>query len=962
MTRILRTLLGELSAKAGERGRSARDLVRKTAVASFYSGDVDGARMLWRSGANTGAAPVSALPGLPADFVPFGQSAERLPVPLSAVSELPRHAAKLAVLSFRSGDALAGAANLVDRTCRLLDEGQLRFLSVRDGSAREPAEFHLLVACPDPRRLCATFPAQVRYALLPWPPLPSEASRSRIAPTAAAPARVTVDKDGARLDGDRPLPSVEAPEPRPMARTEPVPDAPYPSPDGEATLQEVEPFETQMAELLVDLVFTDQPEAPATAGGLVPESAPARTRGKRPRIDKDVEAIPDRAPTRKARAIGAKTAEAAEPRTKTTSATSEAAGGVDKTAGSVSAEPGGSRGIAGSYKIRFPLSMKLGVIISILLLASLSAMIVLASYFFLQDATVRVEENNHNLARVVALKIEDDVRGLMDRAGLLVQLRSGNAKETADVMERFYEANANLLYVAVPGLLEAQNDKALAAADVDKAACAKTVETERAALDRAKGGAAVVFNATPLVGRAAIGLAVPYRETGFEGALVAIELSERYADILSSSNKWTTLFVTNDEGRLVLHPDLSLLMGQADYRSNPLVKEIVENPIGNGLKRYAERDGTDTLGAYRRTAFASLGVAVTMPAAKAFEAVNAIQRRNLYIMGIVLSAAIVVAYFFSKTITGPVKTLMAAALRIEAGEFRLDIRPRTRDELGALTASFVHMGQGLAEREKIKDAFGKFVNKSVAEKVLKDEITLGGERREATIFFSDIRSFTAISERMQPEAVVEFLNEYLTLMVGCVDSTGGVVDKFIGDAIMAVWGMPVSTGDDPGNAVEAALRMRAALAGFNKNRGTPDKPKIMIGCGIHAGPVIAGQVGSTERMEYTVIGDTVNLASRIEGLNKPFGTDILVSEHVRETLGNRFILEPMQSIRVKGKAETQRVFAVIGRSDDPSAPKNLSELRARLGIEDRRIDATGVAAEEEAKFEILNDGKSGKGA
>ena len=192
------------------------------------------------------------------------------------------------------------------------------------------------------------------------------------------------------------------------------------------------------------------------------------------------------------------------------------------------------------------------------------------------------------------------------------------------------------------------------------------------------------------------------------------------------------------------------------------------------------------------------------------------------------------------------------------------------------------MGIGLEEREKMKDAFGKFVNKEVAEQVLRGELRLGGERKEAAILFSDIRSFTAISERLEPEEVVEFLNEYMTRMVNCVNNTNGVVDKFIGDAIMAIWGAPVSHGNDIENAVNAALMMRHELTIFNQSRGGPRKPVIKIGCGINDGPVLAGQIGSEDRMEYTVIGDAVNLASRIESLTKPFGVDILISQDAYE--------------------------------------------------------------------------------
>jgi len=319
----------------------------------------------------------------------------------------------------------------------------------------------------------------------------------------------------------------------------------------------------------------------------------------------------------------------------------------------------------------------------------------------------------------------------------------------------------------------------------------------------------------------------------------------------------------------------------------------------------------------------------------------------------VLTIVVLIVFFFGQSITTPIIRLVGATKRIKEGQYRVNIKPVSRDEIGELTASFIEMGKGLEEREKMKDAFGKFVNKEIAEQVLKGELKLGGERKNAVVFFSDIRSFTAISERLEPEEVVEFLNEYMTRMVQCVNATFGVVDKFIGDAIMAIWGTPLSHGNDTENAVNAALMMRRELIEYNKDRGGERKPIIRIGCGINSGPVLAGQIGSNDRMEYTVIGDTVNLASRVEALNKPFGTDILVTEESFDAVREIFRVEPMQKIKVKGKEEPQQIFAVLGRIDDPESPKTLDELRILLGIETRGPVTELISEKEEVKYEII---------
>jgi adenylate cyclase len=253
-------------------------------------------------------------------------------------------------------------------------------------------------------------------------------------------------------------------------------------------------------------------------------------------------------------------------------------------------------------------------------------------------------------------------------------------------------------------------------------------------------------------------------------------------------------------------------------------------------------------------------------------------------------------------------------------------------------------------------SFSHFTNLEVARRAMRGDLDLGGETKRATVFFSDIRSFTAISEGMPPHEVVEFLNDYMTRMVACINKTGGAVDKFIGDSVMAHWGAVATAGSpaaDALNCVRSALAMREALQEFNGGRdGGSQQPYVRSGCGIDTGQVVSGQIGSTERMEYTVIGNTVNLASRIEELNKPLHTDILITENTWELIGQELIAEEMPSFTVKGKEKPVRMFAVINMRNT-AGPQTLAEVRALLGItapDMAKVD-TGT---EEKKYKIAN--------
>jgi adenylate cyclase len=190
---------------------------------------------------------------------------------------------------------------------------------------------------------------------------------------------------------------------------------------------------------------------------------------------------------------------------------------------------------------------------------------------------------------------------------------------------------------------------------------------------------------------------------------------------------------------------------------------------------------------------------------------------------------------------------------------------------------------------------------------------LGGQRREMTVLFSDIRGFTAVSERGQPEEIVGMLNEYFTRMVDLVFTHKGTLDKFVGDMVMALFGAPLDDPHHADHAVEAALDMIAALAVLNARWKAEGRPELDIGIGINTGPMIAGNIGSEAIMSYTVIGDAVNLGSRLESLNKQYGTRIIISDATREQLSRPYRLRPLGDVIVKGKTQPVAIFEVVGR-------------------------------------------------
>jgi adenylate cyclase len=286
--------------------------------------------------------------------------------------------------------------------------------------------------------------------------------------------------------------------------------------------------------------------------------------------------------------------------------------------------------------------------------------------------------------------------------------------------------------------------------------------------------------------------------------------------------------------------------------------------------------------------------------------------------------SILISRGFAREVRHRADALLRALDRVRQGDLNTPPRVSGADEFGDLAVGIREMMGGLREREQLQDLFGRHTSPEVVEILMSQKQLLDGARKDVTILFSDIRNFTQMSEKMEPEEVVALLNRYLDVMVGAIHDHQGRIDKFIGDGILAVFGFPVEDPDHVKNAVRATLAMRAGLAELNFALQREGKQALAMGAGLHTGAVVAGSIGSKDRLEYTVIGDTVNTASRIEGLTKKLDTDIVVSGKVQALTSDEFRYEHRGSEEVKGKTMALDVFALVGpkgaESEESAAP------------------------------------------
>ena len=282
----------------------------------------------------------------------------------------------------------------------------------------------------------------------------------------------------------------------------------------------------------------------------------------------------------------------------------------------------------------------------------------------------------------------------------------------------------------------------------------------------------------------------------------------------------------------------------------------------------------------------------------------------VFMVAVSLGLARVLGWLLSANLAGPVHEMDQAMGKVRRGDFQVRLPVRGNDELGSLAATFNTMIQGLAERDRVKETFGRFVTPAIAQAILSDPPHPGGQMTEVSVLFSDIRNYTTICENLPPGEVIQMLNDYFGYMVAAVEENQGLVYQFVGDGIMAVFGAPVPLADHATWATRAGLAMLQALERFNQKHRA-GQPPLRIGIGVHTGPVVAGIIGTSQRMEYRVVGDTVNLAARVEGLNKDLGTDLLLTAATRQALIQPLALRGFPPQAVKGRRELVEVFTLL---------------------------------------------------
>lgn len=603
-----------------------------------------------------------------------------------------------------------------------------------------------------------------------------------------------------------------------------------------------------------------------------------------------------------------------------------------------------------SYK-DFPLGVKLSIIIGFIVLTSLGTVTLLNSFFISKDIKITAEENNLTINIRSASTVQNELTSI--RANVLqlldlINVVSGGKKSALAKQAEafFFEKNQNIADVLVMThyknsenpvvALRLKNSRFFISNEIDSNSTDNFINQNKDNLLRSCRGETIALNASPFFKTEMLALLLPYRENGLDQTCIILFSLETLANILGTGSVNST-FIVNDSDDLLCHSENNRILSGQNMKNDPLVKQMRETNQNNAESRQIffkdKNENGKTIkyiGAYQKLQIADISVFTKAPLETILEGVRTTRRNNLYLMGTVLFISIILILTFTRfAITHPLRYLTASAEEIQKGNFNTPIisqlNTKRKDEIGVLNKS-------TQDEQNFLNTFARFTNRGVAKAIARKEIDFEPHLKDVSIFFSDIRGFTAISDGFKnrfgeesPREIIGFLNDYMSRMVNCVTISGGTIDKFEGDAIMAVWGilrdedlsfesLPDSNPEkaekaalhlshvqeDAINAIRGTIAMRYALMQYNKDaeaftkaheneEKAKYKPHIRIGCGINTGRATCGIMGSEDKMEYTAIGDSVNFASRTESSNKPCGTDILITQDTYNLLKKDYI-------------------------------------------------------------------------
>jgi adenylate cyclase len=397
-------------------------------------------------------------------------------------------------------------------------------------------------------------------------------------------------------------------------------------------------------------------------------------------------------------------------------------------------------------------------------------------------------------------------------------------------------------------------------------------------------------------------------ETRISNDYAAFIMTEK-EEVIASTDKNQTVKVEGEKVRALNLNELNdkrVIMGYQKFRNLEIDNFTFE------------KDGIEYVSSYSyfpKTFEKKWSIGLIVPIDTFIGGIKVTQRKILLITFLIFFISVGLIGFISRRIARPIVLLSEEATRIK--NFELSNNKEVETDIYELQL----LNNSISSMRLSMRAFSKFIPKVLVAKLLKTNqaVKIGGKLKQVTLLFSDVVNFTSVSENYPPEKLVVHLSEYFEEITQIIMKANGTIDKYIGDAVMAFWGAPIADKDQALNACRSALSLQYRLGNLNRRWANEDKPILETRIGIHTGEVIVGNMGSSDRMNYTALGDTVNLAARLEGTNKMYHTHIIISEEVLQEIHDRCLVRPVDLVTVKGKLKPVKIYELVGIfHDDPA--------------------------------------------
>ena len=504
----------------------------------------------------------------------------------------------------------------------------------------------------------------------------------------------------------------------------------------------------------------------------------------------------------------------------------------------------------------------------------------------------------------VVNEMNSEIDELKARAALLLKMKD------SEIVNSFFSSNKDIIAL-ISDETELFNYEYLYANGVKEEKFLEAVKVNKQSASRAKYGKTVIKNVSHILGHRTAVLFIPLENRKYCSLFFTVD---KFDDICLSNVDYVS-YIVDKKGFIISGIDPQLVLTNQNLCNDPMVAGYLKN----NEEKFELTIDDSIYGYFVEVSNGEFAVVTTCSLSGSSKKAMHISREIICLVIAIVLLAMIIIWFIGKRISVCAKALTEATKKISHGDFNINLKTSSHDELGTLTRAFDNMAKSLMVRDNAKRALGRFASPLLEEKVQNGELKLDGENKFSTVMFIGIRNFNNLSKRFRAEELLEFLNNYYDVIKNNVIKNGGYIDKVMGDTVMTTWGTPVSSGtpkQDAVNAVMSALKLRKAIIDFNVDLEAAGKPPVTIGCGINTGSVVAGEIGCDEFSSYTCIGPIVSIAAMAEKLNKKYESTILITENTYNLVKEFVKIEEKTPLTSRDIEKPIKLFAVTGLSNE----------------------------------------------